>query len=105
MTASDVQPGDWVLTRAKVLELHPNDMDLRLEFFSKTDQWSGWVRRDLCDPSERPIPKEPADGTIVVLDGMAYQRLTDAWYRPGRPERRTWVELNQEGEPIVIDSP
>ena len=105
MTGFNPQPGDWVKVTAKVLELHPNDVDLGLELFSKTDQYLGFIRRDLCEPREKPTPDEPGEASVALLDVMAYQRLGDGhWYAAGSTaiEVYTWVELNRLGDVKVI---
>lgn len=103
MTAHSPQPGDWVSLTAKVVELHPNHVDLGLELFSKTDQYTTWVRRDLCTPADKPIPDEPAMGTVVMVNGGIYQRLVDDhWYAAGSEEGRTWADLNRAGDVEVI---
>lgn len=94
--------GDWVTITGRIVEFHPNSVDLGVEVFSKTDQYVAFVRRDPCAPTPKPIPAEPADASIATLEGIAYQRLTDHWYRAGRPERFTWVELNGLGDVEVI---
>lgn len=113
MTDFRPQPGEWVKITAKVLELHPNDIDLGLELFSKTDQYPAFVRRDLCEPREKPIPDEPGEGSVALLMAqpgpVAHQRLGDGhWYSAGevgRSEGLTWVELNGLGDVEVIYHP
>jgi hypothetical protein len=55
MSAFDA--GDRILVRGEVRQVGPNG-DYLVEFFSKTDQWRGWIRPDLC--TEAPYePKFP----------------------------------------------
>ena len=42
----DYKPGDKVLVRGEVVEFEPG-VGALVEFFSKTDQWQGWIREDL----------------------------------------------------------
>ena len=104
MTTISPQPGDWVKVTAKVVKLHPNDIELGLEFFSKTDQHTVFVRRDLCEPTEKPIPAEPGDKSVALLAGIAYQRLGDGlWFVAGGATNGfTWEQLNGFGEVEVI---
>lgn len=94
------RPGEWVLLRAKVTEEESTvPENVLIELFSKTDQYSVPIRWDLVeDVVDAPVPPEPVDGTIVAIKGIAYQRLTDHWYRAGRPEAYRWVELARLGE-------
>lgn len=96
------QPGDWVKVTAKVLELHPNHVDLGLELFSKTDQYKAFVRRDLCESTSKPIPDEPDPGSVALLGGIAYQLRGGVWRRPGSKRGVTWVELQGLGDVEVI---
>jgi len=78
--------GDWVTVTGRVVELHPNDVDLGVELFSKTDQYKAFVRRDLCAPAGRPIEPEPDEGSVALIGkgGNAWQRLGDGhWYSAG----------------------
>ncbi|GLY08324.1 hypothetical protein [Actinoplanes sp. NBRC 101535] len=110
MTDNRPQPGTWVAITAKVVELHPNDVDLGVELFSKTDQIQAFVRADLCTPTSKPILAEPDVGSVALLmvgpRPVAYQRLgDDRWYSGGWASRKgglTWAELNQLGDVEVI---
>ena len=100
--------GDWVAVTARVVELHPNDIDLGVELFSKTDQYKAFVRRDLCRAAGRPIEPEPDEGSVALVGkgGTAWQRLGDGhWYSAGAVTTdagMTWAEVNALGEPAVI---
>ncbi len=60
---SNVMVGDEVVVRGTVIEVKPG-VGVVVEFFSKTDQWRGWVREDLVEVvMPAGLPKEPADGT------------------------------------------
>ncbi len=117
MTGRNPQPGNWVKITARVLELHPNDVDLGVELFSKTDQYPAFVRRDLCEPTEKPIPAEPPIESVALVSSPAvipndrmhsvsHQRLGDGlWYAPARDGQAsgwTWEALNLLGEVEVI---
>jgi hypothetical protein len=104
-TEHQFKVGDWVTITGRVHELHPNDVDLGVEVFSKTDQYTAFVRRDLCAPTARPVEPEPDKGSVVMADGVAHQRAQDdgsVWYEVGCEVPRTWDELNQLDEPVVI---
>ncbi|MET0416036.1 MAG: hypothetical protein ABW022_08450 [Actinoplanes sp.] len=93
MTDWNPQPGDWVTITGKIVELHPNDVDLGVEVFSKTDQYTAFVRRDLCSPAEKPIPAEPDEGSAVLVGSFAYQRQERAWYAADADEvPRSWLD-------------
>jgi hypothetical protein len=100
--------GDWVTITGRIVELHPNDIDLGIEVFSKTDQYTAFVRRDLCAPTAKPIPDEPAEGSVALVGhgGTAWQRLGDShWYSAGAAitgEGMTWAEVNALGNVEVI---
>ena len=102
--------GDWVTITGRIVELHPNDVDLGVEVFSKTDQYIAFVRRDLCAPTAKPIPDEPGEGSVALLmvtpGPVAYQRLGDGhWYSAGevgRADGMTWVALQALGDVEVI---
>lgn len=70
--------GDWVTITGQIKEFHPNTIDLGVEVFSKTDQYTAFVRRDLCAPGTKPLAAQPAEGSVALLNGhMAYQRMND----------------------------
>lgn len=99
MTDVDLQPGDWVEISAKVLELHPNGIDVCLELFSKTDQYRAFVRKDLVTTIvPAPIPPEPGDDEVVMVDNRVYQRIGGQWRRAGSVNPYTWLELCQMDE-------
>lgn len=102
MTAWNPQPADWVLTRAKVVEVHPNGVDLGLELFSKTDQYTAFVRRDLCQPTDKPIPDEPDDESVALVGRDAFQRVGNLWVGVASHSGLTWAELNRLDEVEVI---
>jgi len=101
------QPDQWVLIIAKVLDdPHPTPEEIVVELFSKTDQYATRIRlNQVTDVVPHPIPDEPRDASVVVVDGMAYQRLTDHWYRPGRTEALSWREVCGLGEPALVSEP
>ena len=94
--------GDWVTITGRIHELHPNTIDLGVEVFSKTDQYIAFVRRDLCAPTAKPIPEEPAEGSVVLVDGIAYQRDGEWWRRPMEAYGFSWAELNDIDDVEVI---
>lgn len=104
--------GDWVTITGRIVEFHPNTIDLGVEVFSKTDQYIAFVRRDLCAPTKKPLPSEPGDGSVALLNGSAYQRLAGGmWYAAGSVATsadgfatlgRSWAELNVMGDVEVI---
>ena len=103
--------GDWVTIIGQVKELHPNDVDLGVEVFSKTDQYTAFVRRDLCAPTDKPIGREPARGSVALLARsgtlpMAYQRLYDDRWHCGTEDSADlglyWDALNRLGDVEVI---
>jgi len=100
-------PGQWVLIAAKVLDdPHPTSEEVVVELFSKTDQYAARVRlKQITDVVARPLPDEPGESAVVLVDGLAYQRLTDRWYRPGRREAHSWREVCDLGEPALISEP
>lgn len=103
MSDHHFQVGDWVTVTARVAELHPNGVDLSVELFSKTDQFYAFVRHDLCAPTAKPLPKEPGDRSVVLLNGAAYQRLAGAlWFVAGASGGLGWAELNELGDVEVI---
>lgn len=106
MTDWNPQPGDWVTITGKIVELHPNQIDLGVEVFSKTDQYTAFVRRDLCAPTAKPIPDEPDEGSVAMVNDVAHQRLGDGhWYSAGevgRADGLTWAQLHMLGDVEVI---
>jgi hypothetical protein len=99
---SGFKPGDWVKITAKVAEVSPNCVDLVVELFSKTDQYLASVRADNCEPTSKPIPPEPAEGSVVLLGGSAWQRVGEWWQQAGLYEETTWEQLNARGDVVVI---
>ncbi len=100
---TDFQPGDWVTITGRIVELHPNDVDLGVEVFSKTDQYTAFVRRDLCAPTSKPIPEEPAEGSVALLNGFtAYQRISGVWSSTNGSTRVRWATLQELGDVEVI---
>lgn len=65
-------------------------------------EYEGWVPTTF-DLLERPLPAEPADGTVVVFrprtghltKGTAYQRFGHWWQttRTGGPGRYSWADV------------
>jgi len=100
------QVGNWVTVTARVIELHPNTVDLGVELFSKTDQYRAFVRHDLCAPTTKPIPEEPDEGSVALVGAIAHQRLGDGfWYSAGEVGRShgiSWVSLHELGDVEVI---
>jgi hypothetical protein len=84
------------------VELHPNGVDYGVELFSKTDQYTAFVREDLCTPTHKPAPPEPSDGSVALIAGIAYQRKGLHWIRAGFPGGYTWKAVNQFGEVRMI---
>jgi hypothetical protein len=102
VTAVDPQPGDWVLIRAKVLE-RPFPETVLVELWSKTDQYQAHVRPDLCvQIVPKPIPDEPAEGAVVMLNAAAYQRVGGEWFRAGYSEGYAWEQLHRSGDAAVV---
>lgn len=106
MTDWNPQPGDWVTIAGKIVELHPNQVDVGVALFSKTDQYTAFVRRDLCKHTAKPIPDEPDDGSVALVNLVAHQRFGDGhWYSAGevgRTEGLTWGQLHMLGDVKVI---
>lgn len=98
--------GDWVAITARIIEIHPNNVDYAVELFSKTDQYKCWVRRDLCQLTDKPIPDQPDEGSVALLDGVAHQRLGDGFWYPagnvGRDHGISWATLQGLGDVEVI---
>ncbi len=99
----DPQRGDWVLIRARVTR-RPTPENVEVELFSATDQFFATVRADLCEITAKPIPDEPAVGSVALLDGDAYQRIENRWYaaNSGMVSGWTWTELHEIGDVEVI---
>lgn len=103
--APDFQVGDWVTITGRIVELHGNDVDLGVEVFSKTDQYTAFVRRDLCAHAAKPIPEEPAAGSVALVNGLAYQRAAGGaewWRTPMDNVGYSWGELQALGDVEVI---
>lgn len=93
----EIQPGDMVTIRGEVKQVVPG-VGVRVELFSKTDQYSGWVRPDLIVDHEidgAGLDPEPGNGRWVRIgpaDGPLLWYRNDAEGHPD-PERRfnrTW---------------
>lgn len=99
-----LEVGDWVTITGRIKEFHPNTVDIGVEVFSKTDQYTAFVRRDLCAPTTAPIPDEPAEGSVALLKGRAYQRVDDAWVSPFGTgvEILRWRRMHEQGDVEVI---
>jgi hypothetical protein len=88
-----IHVGDKVLVLGEAVEV-VSGVGVLVEFFSKTDQYSGWIREDLVHhhPPE-PVP-EPPDGTWLVggenpdTGEQSVFRRDDAEGRSDRPVRR-----------------
>ena len=104
MTAVDPQPGDWVLIRAQVIEEHPNGRDVGVELYSKTDQYTAFVRRDLVvEIVPKPIPEEPDRGSVALVGGEAFQlNQGGMWMPAGDDYSLTWAGLHERGDVVVI---
>lgn len=94
--------GDWVTITGRIVELHPNDVDLGVEVFSKTDQYTAFVRRDLCAPTAKPVPAEPGEGSVALLYGRAHQRVGDVWVAANGADRLRWETMHDRGDVEVI---
>lgn len=97
--------GDWVTITGRIKKLHPNDVDLGVELFSKTDQYTAFVRSDLCAPTAKPIHEEPGEGSVALAADRAWQRLgDDHWHRvaAGVQAGLTWAELQAASDVEVI---
>jgi hypothetical protein len=103
---STFEVGDWVTITGRIVEFHPNTVDVGVEVFSKTDQYTAFVRRDLCAPTLKPLREEPGIGSVALLDGEAWQLVDERrWYSAtttGDVEGRTWAQLNALGDVEVI---
>lgn len=63
MTDLDLRVGDSILVKASVVEVAPG-VGVRVELFSKTDQYTAWIRTDHVDQLVLPdAGDEPGDGT------------------------------------------
>jgi hypothetical protein len=102
MTDIDFRPGDWVTITARITELHPNCVDLGVELFSKTDQYTAFVHYDRCTPTDKPLPEEPGVGSVALLNGRAYQRVSGVWVAANGTERLHWETLHSRGDVEVI---
>jgi hypothetical protein len=73
---------------------------------SKTDEYTALVRVDLCAPAEKRLPAEPEEGSVVMVNDVAHQRLGDGhWYSAGevgRADGLAWWELHMLGDVEVI---
>ncbi len=91
-----IKPGDLVSITAEVVEVgHADDIGVRVELYSKTDQYKTWVSPDHIERVIVPdVPDEPADGTWLALDAVDTFGLTiKVWQRcdadaPTDPDRR-----------------
>lgn len=103
MSTDHLQPGDWVTITGRIVELHPNDVDLGVEVFSKTDQYTAFVRRDLCAPTTKPIPDEPVEWSVALLNHRrSFQREGDLWLSADGRNRVRWETLHDMGHVEVI---
>jgi hypothetical protein len=95
--------GDWVAITGRIVEVHGNGVDLAVELFSKTDQYKCWIRADLCTPTDKPVPDEPREGSVALVNGVsAYQRRDDYWVQAGFTGGYRWESLHEFGEVQVI---
>jgi hypothetical protein len=103
MTSVDPKPGDWVLIRAKVLD-RPIPEDVTVELFSKVDQQAIRVRVDLCEVTSKPIPEEPAVGSVALVDDVAFQLNNHGglWMVAGDDYGLSWAGLHDRGDVVVI---
>lgn len=102
----DPKPGQWVLIRAEVVDERVPPECIAVQLFNKNGPYPTEIRRtDVLEIVEKPIPDEPAETTVVVVGKYAYQRLTDHWYRVGRPEMFSWADLCRMGTPEVVAVP
>lgn len=95
------QPGDWVSITARVVA-RPTPENVEVEMFSRTDQYTTLVRRDLCQPAEKPIPDEPANDSVAMVGRDAYQRVGNLWIGIADHSGLTWPELCRLGDVEVI---
>lgn len=98
---TDFEPGDWVTITARVVR-RPIPETVEVELFDKNGPFTAEVRRDLCQSGEKPIPQEPAERSVGLLNGIAHQRDNDLWYAVGDPMGRTWMALHHDGDVEVI---
>jgi hypothetical protein len=104
MTALDARVGDTVLVRGEAIEVI-GGVGVRVELFSKTDQYRVWVREDLVAevlPLGGGCPPEPGDGAWIAGDdsgnGVVFH-CDDAHGRPAggrRFDQRWWDFACQE---------
>lgn len=110
--AGQVKPGDTVLIRGTVMEAIPG-VGVRVELFSKTDQYEAWLRLDRVVALDLPdVPAEPGDGTWLVgpNDDYPYDSAVSVYHRhdygaPSEPERRWARRWQVAGTGEWIDWP
>lgn len=101
MTAT-FEVGGWVTITGQIKNIHHNGIDLGVKLFSKTDQYMAYVRRDLCAPTTKPIPDEPEEGSVALVNGRAWQRVGVTWVSTSGIERMRWASLQERGDVEVI---
>lgn len=70
--------GDWVLIRARVVEVYGSDIGYSVELFSKTDQYAAAIRPDqISSGTVRPTPPE-ADHEAIIKDTDGHLWTWDA---------------------------
>lgn len=55
---------------------------------------------DIAEPEAEPV--EPPEGSVVLVGGIAYQRIINYWYEAGEETACTWDDLCVRNEPTVI---
>lgn len=87
----EIKPGDTVTIRVKVLEVGPADLGMKVELFSKTDQYPAWIRTDLVT-EHTPAPAvraEPEPGAYLI-GGQLAVNFTDVHHDPPPPDGGWW---------------
>ena len=67
--------------------------------------WLVQVGASVEDIGPCPSADPGVDGTVVIVDGLAFQRDSGLWYEAGSAKSRTWLEVNGYGIPEVVYQP
>jgi hypothetical protein len=102
--SDDIEVGDWVKITAKVVKTLPEQV--KVELFSKTDQYEGWVRLDVCERTTAPIPPEPDHDAIIRDKDGDYWRYSAPYGGWGcitdSSSEYTWEKLWNSFGPLKV---
>lgn len=98
------QPGQWVHVLAEVGELPAASENMvPVELPGGVGKFKVLVRRDrVVAVVPAPLPPEPGEGGVVLVEGEAWQRLRDGWYCVGDTDPLSWERLCAVGVPRVV---